>query len=207
MKHLTMLLAALLCVLGAAATDYTGTVTVKTISTETTREGMTLSVDQNENGTYNATMSFAFKLLGRTLAVENVEFERMLGVTTSDGYTTITGIKEVNLMEISGLSDIIPSWLQKYVGTTLDTSVPFAFSSRFNGTYATATLSFVLNLSITIPILDKTYTIVDTPVLVAFEDFDPATINPGSGIQGDVNNSGNVDIDDVNELINILLAK
>lgn len=202
-----MLLAALLCVLGAAATDYTGTVTVKTISTETTREGMTLSVDQNENGTYNATMSFAFKLLGRTLAVENVEFERMLGVTTSDGYTTITGIKEVNLMEISGLSDIIPSWLQKYVGTTLDTSVPFAFSSRFNGTYATATLSFVLNLSITIPILDKTYTIVDTPVLVAFEDFDPATINPGSGIQGDVNNSGNVDIDDVNELINILLAK
>ena len=202
-----MILAALMCMLGAAATDYTGTVTVKTVSTETTRDGMTLHVEENENGTFNATMSFSFKVLGQTLGVTDTSFENMLGVTTSDGYTTITGVKEVNLLDISGLNNIIPSWLQGYVGNSLDTTVPFAFSARFNGSYATAALSFKLELSITIPILNRTVSIIDTPVLVAFEDIDPNALNPGSGVKGDVDNSGKVDIDDVNEVINILLKQ
>lgn len=204
MKKFSLILAALLTVFSVYATDYEGTVTVKTISSETTRDGMTLHVEENENGTFNASMSFAFNLLGQTIDVTDVDFENMLGVTTSDGYTTITGTKQLSLLSMSGLDNIIPSWLQGYIGNTFDKTVPIAFTARFNGTYATAALSFNLQLSITIPIIGNTVEIVNTPVLVAFEKLDP---NPGSGIKGDVDGNGSVGIEDVNEVINIMLAQ
>lgn len=207
MNKFTLMLLSLFLAIGASATEYTGTMTVKTVNNELTREGMTLNVEENENGTYNARMGFSFKVLNYEMNVAEMQFENMLGVTTSDGYTTITGAQKLNLLEISGLSDMIPSWLQPYIGSSLDTTVPVAFTARFNGTYAVATMCFQLNVSITIPILNTTMEVINTPVLIALEDLPPAGTDPGTGIQGDVDNSGNVDIDDVNALVNILLKQ
>ncbi len=204
--RITLLLAAVLCAMSTWATDYSGTMTVKTVSNQITRDGSQLHITQNDNGTYNASMGFSMSLLGQTVNVDDVEFEDMLGVTFSDGYTTISGTKSISLLAMSGLDNIIPSWLKPYLGNSLDKTVPIAFSARFNDQYATAAMSFRLELSITVPILGNTVEVVNSPVLIAFEDMDP-NAGSGSGVDGDANGDGIVDINDVNHVVNIMLAQ
>ena len=163
--RITLLLAAVLCAMSTWATDYSGTMTVKTVSNQITRDGSQLHITQNDNGTYNASMGFSMSLLGQTVNVDDVEFEDMLGVTFS-------------LLAMSGLDNIIPSWLKPYLGNSLDKTVPIAFSARFNDQYATAAMSFRLELSITVPILGNTVEVVNSPVLIAFEDMDPNAGKP-----------------------------
>ena len=204
MNKFTLLLLAAFCALCASATDYVGTTVVETNLTALPSEGTVLSIVQNANGQYNASLAINFNFRGYELSVDDVTFENMGGTTGSDGYTTITGTKQISLLNVSGLGDMIPEFLLPYVGSALDRQIVMNFNARFNGVNAMATVDFNLNFGINIPMLGINYDIINTPVLVTFEGQSQGE-EPPVTLKGDVDGNGSVDIDDMNILINILL--
>ena len=205
MNRFTLLLLAAFCVLCASATDYVGTTVVETSLTAMPSEGTVLSIVKNANGQYDASLVISFNFRGYELSVDDVTFENMSGTTGSDGYTTITCTKQISMLDVSGLGNMIPQWLLPYLGSALDRPIVMNFNARFNGVYAAATVDFNLNLGINIPMLGIDYDIINTPVLVSFEGQSQGE-EPPVTLKGDVDGNGTVDIDDMNILINILLS-
>ena len=205
MNKFTLLLLAVFCALGASATDYVGTTVVQTEVMDFPSEGTVLQINQNANGTYNAVISVNFEFQGYPIEIDDMTFENMAGTVGGDGYTTVNCTKQLSMLEMSGLSDMIPDWLMQYVGSALDRTIPVVFNARFNGVYASATINFDLNLSISVPFIGIDYSIINTPVLVTFEGQSQGGEEPPVGKKGDVDGNGTVDIDDVNIPINILL--
>lgn len=204
MKKITLFLLAGFVALCASATDYVGTTTVETSLTSLPSEGTVFSVNQNSNGTYTASLGFNFNFRGYELSVDDVVFENMNGTTGSDGYTTLMGVKQISMLEVSGLGDMIPEWLLPYVGSAFDRQIVMNFNARCNGIDAVAAIDFVLNFGINIPMLGINYDIINTPVLVTFVGKADGE-EPPVALKGDVNGDGSVDINDMNILINILL--
>ncbi len=203
MNRISIFLAAIACMFSAAATDYTGTMTVTTSINEITQEGAVISMNQNADGTYNAAMNLSFSYMGYDIDLDEMTFDNMLGVTGNDGYTTVSGIKQVSLLDMSGLESMIPDMLKPYIGNSLNKTVPVNFVARFNGIDMIATINFELNLSISIPMLGS-FDIINTSVMCNFEGKAPN--EPVEHITGDVDGNGHVDVDDMNILINIMLG-
>ena len=201
MKHFTLMMA-LLCAMGAWATEYTGSMTLNNGTDEVTKDNVLMTMEKNADGTYTAVMNdLTISYGGYTYNLGSVTFDNLTGTTDNQGYTNVNGVKEMRLSDVGGIEEAIPSWLQAYLGNALNKPIPIYFTGRFNATELTAHANYTIDLSVNIPFLGE-YQIMHDEMVVDYYGTAPEP----PAVRGDVDGSGAVDVDDLNILINILLG-
>ncbi|MBQ7691412.1 MAG: hypothetical protein IJT30_09545 [Muribaculaceae bacterium] len=205
MKHFTFLVMALLSLMNAWATDYTGSMTISNGTDQMTKENVGMTVEQNADGTYTAVMNdLIISYGGYTYDIGTITFDNLTGTTDADGFTNVRGVKYIRLSDVGGIRESIPTWLQNYLGSALDKDIPINFTGRFNATQLTAHAEYVIDISVNIPFLGP-YQVMNDTMTVDFYGTAPEIPEPPA-VLGDVDGNDAVDVDDLNILINILLG-
>lgn len=202
-RNITILLLSWLCALCASGTDYTGTLTIGSAEEQVSKEGVVITINQNADGTYTALVhDLSISYQGQTFDMGTVTFNNLEGTPDGEGYTKVSGIKEMRVSDIGGIESLIPETLQPYMSGVLNKTFPINFTARFNEKEITAHADYVIDLSITIPIIGTVIPIINMSMTADF--YGTAPIAPA--LFGDVNGDDVVDIDDLNILINIILG-
>lgn len=165
--------------MSAFATDYTGKITV-TINNEPTTQDATITINQNEDGTYVLNIkNFRLTTDGTTMDVGNIVLDNMKGYTIN-GTTTVVADQIINIQD--GDDPNVPMWYGPLLG-----NVPIVLAAQFDGTKAKADIDIDMR------------SVMDQFIYVKFEtpDF--------NGKYGDVNGDGEVTAGDITAIYNILL--
>lgn len=179
MKKIFTFFAAAALAMSAFATDYTGKITV-TINNEPTTQDATITINQNEDGTYVLNIkNFRLTTDGTTMDVGNIVLDNMKGYTIN-GTTTVVADQIINIQD--GDDPNVPMWYGPLLG-----NVPIVLAAQFDGTKAKADIDIDMR------------TIMQQFIYVKFEtpDF--------NGKYGDVNGDGEVTAGDITAIYNILL--
>ena len=179
MKKIFTFFAAAALAMSAFATDYTGKITV-TINNEPTTQDATITINQNEDGTYVLNIkNFRLTTDGTTMDVGNIVLDNMKGYTIN-GTTTVVADQIINIQD--GDDPNVPMWYGPLLG-----NVPIVLAAQFDGTKAKADIDIDMR------------SVMDQFIYVKFEtpDF--------NGKYGDVNGDGEVTAGDITAVYNILL--
>ena len=179
MKKIFTFFAAAALAMSAFATDYTGKITV-TINNEPTTQDATITINQNEDGTYVLNIkNFRLTTDGTTMDVGNIVLDNMKGYTIN-GTTTVVADQSITITE--GDDPNITFWM----GPLLN-EVPIILAAQFDDTKAKADIDIDMR------------GIMQQFIYVKFEtpDF--------NGKYGDVNGDGEVTAGDITAIYNILL--
>ncbi len=179
MKKIFTFFAAAALAMSAFATDYTGKITV-TINNEPTTQDATITINQNEDGTYVLNIkNFRLTTDGTTMDVGNIVLDNMKGYTIN-GTTTVVADQIINIQD--GDDPNVPMWYGPLLG-----NVPIVLAAQFDGTKAKADIDIDMR------------SVMDQFIYVKFEtpDF--------NGKYGDVNGDGEVTAGDITAIYNILL--
>lgn len=184
MKKIFTLIAAAAMSLAAMATDYTGTIAVS-INGEGGSQETTITVDQNEDGTYKLSIyNFALDNDGSPMGVGNIVLDNMKGYTVN-GVTTMVADEKIMITE--GDDPNIPFWMGPDLSEELG-GVPIIMAAQFDGTNAKVDIDIDLR-AVLEQFINVTFT---TPVEEA--------------LKGDVNKDGFVTSADVTAIYDILLG-
>ena len=184
MKKIFTFIAAAALAMTAFATDYAGKITVS-INGEGGTQETTISIDQNEDGTYKLSINnFALDNDGSPMGVGNIVLDNMKGYTIN-GMTTIVADQTITIAE--GDDPDMPFWLGPMLG-----EVPIIMAAQFDGTDANVDIDIDMTASL------------EQFINVKFTTRDEGQ---GSGIYGDVNGDGYVTSGDVTAIYNILLGQ
>ncbi len=179
MKKIFTFFASAALAMSAFATDYTGKITV-TINNEPTTQDATITINQNEDGTYVLNIkNFRLTTDGTTMDVGNIVLDNMKGYTIN-GTTTVVADQIINIQD--GDDPNVPMWYGPLLG-----NVPIVLAAQFDGTKAKADIDIDMR------------SVMDQFIYVKFEtpDF--------NGKYGDVNGDGEVTAGDITAIYNILL--
>ena len=179
MKKIFTFFASAALAMSAFATDYTGKITV-TINNEPTTQDATITINQNEDGTYVLNIkNFRLTTDGTTMDVGNIVLDNMKGYTIN-GTTTVVADEIINIQD--GDDPNVPMWYGPLLG-----NVPIVLAAQFDGTKAKADIDIDMR------------SVMDQFIYVKFEtpDF--------NGKYGDVNGDGEVTAGDITAIYNILL--
>lgn len=180
MKKLATLLMAALLSLSAWATNYTGELSVD-VNGAGSSQATTITLEKNTDGTYNFVLkNFVLEADGEKMGVGNIELNNLKG-TTAHGFTTVQYADSVTIT--NGDDPTITTWLGPLLG-----KVPVDLIAKFNDT--------ALVVSITIDMKSTLGQEID----VDFVGSAPATET------GDLNGDGKINVEDVTELVNRILA-
>lgn len=184
MNKVFTLMAAAVFSLAAMATDYSGKISVS-INGEGTTQDATISVDQNEDGTYKLSINnFMLDNDGSLMGVGNIVLDDMKGYTIN-GVTTIVADQKITIAE--GDDPNISFWLGPLLG-----EVPIIMAAQFDETDAKVDIDIDMS---------------DPDLLGQFINVKFITQEEGStGIYGDVNGDGEVTASDVTAIYNIILG-
>ena len=132
-RNITILLLSWLCALCASGTDYTGTLTIGSAEEQVSKEGVVITINQNADGTYTALVhDLSISYQGQTFDMGTVTFNNLEGTPDGEGYTKVSGIKEMRVSDIGGIESLIPETLQPYMSGVLNKTFPINFTARFN---------------------------------------------------------------------------
>lgn len=185
MKKVTLLLVAALCSMAAMAAQYSGSLSVEINGVVSTQDNVLVNITDNGNGTYNLSLNnFVLVQDGENYAVGNILVDNLLGV--KGGSMTALGVTRNILIPEGDLAGI-DTWLGPLLG-----EVPIALTAIFNDTDANVHID-----------IDMRETALQQMIVV---DFKTPRVDKAP-VRGDMDNSGIVDVDDVNEIINIILSK
>ena len=183
MKKIALFFAAALCSLAMMATEYTGKLAVSINGLGSTQDGVNITLTENEGGTYKLNLD-NFKLnTGETnIPVGNIVVDSVPAIKAC-GFTALAASKNIIITE--GTDDE-PFWL----GPTLG-EVPINMNALFNQNE--------IRVHIDINLVEMQQ--------VVKVDFETPGVNdePSTGVRGDLNGDGKVDVADVNDVINIIL--
>lgn len=203
LRNISIILFSWLCALCASGTDYTGTLTIGNAEDQVVKEGVVITINQNADGTYTALVrELSISYQDYVFDMGTVEFNNLEGAPDGDGYTSVSGTKEMHLSDISGIEELIPESLRPYMSGVLNKTFPIYFTARFNEKEITAHADYVIDISITIPFIGTVVPVVNLTMTADFYGTTPTA----PAIKGDVDGNGVVDIDDLNILINIILG-
>ena len=179
MKKIFTFFASAALAMSAFATDYTGKITV-TINNEPTTQDATITINQNEDGTYVLNIkNFRLTTDGTTMDVGNIVLDNMKGYTIN-GTTTVVADQIINIQD--GDDPNVPMWYGPLLG-----NVPIVLAAQFDGTKAKADIDIDMR-----SVMDQfIYVKLETP------DFNDK--------YGDVNGDGEVTAGDITAIYNILL--
>ncbi|MBR6284670.1 MAG: hypothetical protein IKR25_10305 [Muribaculaceae bacterium] len=202
MKKLSLLLATVLCVLASSATDYKGRMTVTGTTGQAVKDDALVTITQNANGTYKATMhDFIIVYNGVSYPLPELEYDNLTGTVGTDGYTTVRGTQYMTVKDIEGYESFIPEQYRSYLGYVTDKQFPVNFNGKFSASNMTAHIdTYILVEAEPYPGYVMTY--CNTPMDI---DFNGKVVE--EYIRGDVNGSGVVDVEDMNIIVNIILKK
>ena len=186
MKKIALLLVAGLCSVAAMAAQYTGKLNVS-INGEvvSTQDGVEVTINDNSDGTYTLNLNnFVLQEGNDIYGVGNINVENLLGVKAC-GFTALGVTRDIQIP--AGDLEEIDFWIGPNLG-----DVPIALTSLFNNTEMavhididmTATLGKMILVDFATPGVDQ---------------------EPQTGLRGDMNGDGIVDVEDVNAVINIIL--
>ena len=180
MKKVLMMLVAAACTLAVSATQFGGRLKVS-VNDESMSQATTITINETE-GKYS--LELKNFILGNgedALGVGNIVVGG-LDATEEVGYKTIKFSGNITIAE--GDDPSISMWMGPFLG-----EVPIAMTADFNENGA-------CQVSIDIDMMATLEQIIKVQFIG----------NAGSGIKGDVNGDGNVDVVDVNNVINIILG-
>lgn len=185
MKKIALLFVAAMCSMAMTATQYVGKLTVSINGVASSQDGVEVTVTTNADGTYHfALNNFVLEEDGDSYGVGNIDINNLVPVKAG-GYTALAVTRNIEIE--AGDVEGVDFWLGPMLG-----EVPIALTSILNDTDA--------NVHIDIDMMD---TALQQVIVVDFVTDGVAT----APLRGDLNNSGIVDVDDVNEIINIILNK
>ena len=122
MKKIFTFFASAALAMSAFATDYTGKITV-TINNEPTTQDATITINQNEDGTYVLNIkNFRLTTDGTTMDVGNIVLDNMKGYTIN-GTTTVVADQIINIQD--GDDPNVPMWYGPLLG-----NVPIVLAAR-----------------------------------------------------------------------------
>lgn len=188
MKKIALLLVAGLCSIAAMAAQYTGKLNV-TINGEvvSTQDGVEVTINDNGDGTYTLNLNNFQLVEGEDVyPVGNINVENLLGVKAC-GFTAL-GVTRAIQIPAGDLEDVpAEGWLGPMLG-----DVPITLTSLFNNTEMAVHID-----------IDMTATLGQMIIV----DFETPGVDqqPQTGVHGDMNGDGIVDVEDVNAVINIIL--
>ncbi len=183
MKKIFTFIATAALALTAMATDYNGKITV-TINDNPTTQDATISIDQNEDGTYLLNIkNFRLTAEGTTLDVGNIVLDNMKGYTIN-GTTTVVADQVINIQD--GDDPDVPMWYGPLLG-----DVPIILAAQFDGTDAKADIDIDM------------VNVIGQFINVKFSTQDEGQ---AGGIYGDVDGDGVVTAGDITAIYNILLG-
>ncbi len=183
MKKFFTFIATAALALTAMATDYNGKITV-TINDNGTTQDATITINQNEDGTYMLNIkNFRLTSDGTVIDVGNIVLDNMKGYTIN-GTTTVVADQVINIQD--GDDPSVPQWYGPFLE-----DVPIVLAAQFDGTNAKAD--------------------IDIDMVNAIGQFINVKFNTqeesqGSGVYGDVDGDGVVTAGDITEIYNILLG-
>ena len=187
MKKIALLLTAALCSMAMMATEYSGKLTVN-VNGEVVAEqsDVNITVINNEDGSANLSLNnFVMGSIEDGIGVGNIKLENVPSAKAC-GFTAIAINKDILITD--GDLEAIPYWLGPDLG-----EVPIRLNALFNDS----------ELRVHIDI-DMSQTDLGQVIEVDFET--PGVDKPASsGIRGDLDGDGKVDVSDVNHVINIIL--
>ncbi|MBR5029986.1 MAG: hypothetical protein IKT03_07100 [Muribaculaceae bacterium] len=180
MKKIFTFFAAAVVAMTAMATDYSGKITV-TINDDSYTQDATITIDQNEDGTYVLNIrNFRLVTEETTIDVGNIVVDNLKGYTVK-GNTTVVADQIINIQE--GDDPDVEMWFGPYLE-----DVPIIMAAQFDATNAKADID-----------IDMTSTL-EQFINVKFE-------TPGiAGVYGDVDGDGTVTAGDITAIYNILLG-
>ena len=182
MKHSLAILAALCCAMAVNATTYTCHVKVTINDVVTEQEQVQVDVTEND-GTYELNLkNFVLISEGVAMPVGNVTVKDVVGIDEY-GYTTIK--YDDNITITSGDDPQYDYWVGPMLG-----QVPTVATARFTDTAINGDL--YIDMSSTMGQI----------ITVSIFGIAPAT----TGLEGDVNKDGEVNIADINAVIGIILS-
>ncbi|MBO4870580.1 MAG: calycin-like domain-containing protein [Muribaculaceae bacterium] len=188
MKKIALFLTAALCSMAMMATEYAGKLTVN-VNGEviSEQENVNISIVNNEDGTANLNLNNF--VLGNTaedgIPVGNINLEKVPGVKAC-GFNAIAINQDLLITE--GDLEGVVYWL----GPDLQ-EVPIRLIALYNDTEVRVHID-----------IDMTETDLGQVIEVDFET--PGVDKPASsGVRGDLDGDGKVDVSDVNHVINIIL--
>ena len=113
-KSLLTLALTLLTTLGISAKNYTDTLVV-TVNGTSTRQTATISVDKNDDGTYNFNMkNFMLKMGGQTMGIGNITLNNLQAATSSKGDVVST---HQDIAITAGDDPKVDKWMGTMLGT------------------------------------------------------------------------------------------
>ena len=200
MKKLSILMAALLCVLTASATNYVGRMVVQGETGQAVKDDALVTMQKNPNGTYKAILNdFIIFYQGKSYNLGTLEYDNLTGVPQSDGYIKVTGTSYIGVKDIEGYESLIPEQYQSYLDYVRNDKFPVNFNGKFNDNDMTAHIDTRIVVKAE-PYSGYVMTYMDTPMNIDYT-------GNAVAIKGDVDNNGYVDIDDINIIINIILHR
>lgn len=182
MKHFIAILAAACCTLAINATTYSSHLKVVVNGIVSEQDEVQVEVTQTD-GLYNLSLkNFCLSAEGITMPVGNIE---VIGVEGVDeyGYTTILFKAPIAIVPGDDPAYQESDWIGPMLG-----DVPLDLTARFTDTALNA------NIDIELAIMGQT-------IGVSLFGVAPAA----SGLNGDVNKDGEVNIADINSVIDIIL--
>ncbi|MBQ7689911.1 MAG: hypothetical protein IJT30_01810 [Muribaculaceae bacterium] len=202
MKKLSLLLAGLLCVLAASATDYKGRMIVKGATGQAVKDDAVVTLTQNANGTYKVVMhDFIIFYNGVNYPLPELEYDNLTGTPGTDGYTNVSGTQYMTVKDIQGYENFIPEQYRSYLGYVTNKQFPVNFNGKFRAADMIAHIDTYILVEAE-PYPGYTMTYCNTPMDI---DYTGTLVNVFQ--DGDVNADGTVDVDDVNIIVNIILKR
>ena len=184
MKKISSLLFALMCATIAWANQYVGPLTVAINDYVGTQEGVTVTLEKNENGNYNLFLrNFLLEQDETTIGVGHIFVEDIPATPNEDGSYSLSFDSSIQIAEGDESVDV-PFWL----GPTLG-DVPIVLTARFT---------------------DKKLTVhidIDMAEQIIKVDFEGESQGQEQPVRGDMNGDGIVDVTDVDIMIDMVLGK
>ena len=183
MKKITLLLFALMCATIAWANQYVGPLTVAINDYVGTQEGVTVTLEKNENGNYNLFLrNFVLEQDETTIGVGHIVVEDVPATPNEDGSYSLQFDDNIRIAEGDESVDV-PFWL----GPTLE-DVPIVLTARFTDKQLTVHID------------------IDMAEQIIKVDFDGQS-EGGESVRGDLSGDGQVDVTDVSICIDMVLGK
>ena len=198
---------ALCGVMAAWATDYTGLMTNNATSgsgdEQASKDNVLVTVEKNANGTYKAILhNFSIVHKGNFYDLGTLEYDQLQGTTRSDGYTYVSGTKQIGVKDIQGYEELIPEQYRQYLTDVGSKTFPVNFTGQFNDDRILAHVD--TEITIKASYYGATATVFHTIMYIDY--MGEAIKTEPDPIVGDVNGDEKVDVDDVNAVINIILG-
>ena len=150
------------------------------------QDGVEVTINDNGDGTYALNLNnFVLQDGEDSYGVGNINVENLLGVKAC-GFIALGVTREIQIP--AGDLEGVDLWIGPMLG-----DVPIALTSLFNDTEMAVHID-----------IDMTQTALQQMILV---DFATPGVDqePQTGLRGDMNGDGIVDVEDVNAVINIIL--